>query len=392
MDLSFSNDPFHLHRSARIETITASSNFKDDDHLRFDTYHGHSEKPHPITIQAAEPYTEHPHSYRHGTLPTFIPNRHARHFRKKNRQQRAPSRDGISTYMVSSCDDSIREAIGRRSRSQSRSRNQVSKVNAGRCRIDTNARPGRGQWYDVLPQTTECAIGVKTHVFATAPFRPRSTAHTTSDKGQAPHTHKNELTNVGSLLRSTAGGSVLIGTSVIDLDATDGSSTARRYRKSVNTRSNTDLLLGKSNKSNNSNNSNNSNSSGGAHTHEESYPMVMVPGVLQISPKTVHLDDACIGQSMTVRLPMTNHTKSCLCHIRPGQIEMTAHNVFAELLSHPTLLAPKMVAICVLQVCGIGGDGHVILSFMGQELCRVYLHGKKLRHYDSVQNGGEAMH
>ena len=109
------------------------------------------------------------------------------------------------------------------------------------------------------------------------------------------------------------------------------------------------------------------------------YPMI--PGVLRISPNKVYLDGANIGQTFTVRLPITNHTNACLARIKPGAIEMKAHNVFAELISHPTLLAPKMCSVCVLQVCGIGGDGKVELSFMGKTLCVVYLHGEKLKHY-----------
>ena len=124
------------------------------------------------------------------------------------------------------------------------------------------------------------------------------------------------------------------------------------------------------------NKTNTKSSDNGSH-----YPMI--PGVLRISPNKVYLDGANIGQTFTVRLPITNHTNACLAHIKPGAIEMKAHNVFAELISHPTLLAPKMVAVCVQQVCGIGGDGKVELSFMGKKLCVVYLHGEKLKHYDS---------
>ena len=160
MDLSFSNDPFHLHRDARIETITASNNFKDSN-LTFNTYHGHQSKPHPITIQASEPFEEHPHSYNHGSLPTFIPNRHARHFRQE--KERAPS--SLDTYIVDSSQDTMREAKGRRSRTPrggrragSRMSNMSNVTKAPICRIDAHARPGRGMSGIILSIATPTYI------------------------------------------------------------------------------------------------------------------------------------------------------------------------------------------------------------------------------------------
>lgn len=73
-------------------------------------------------------------------------------------------------------------------------------------------------------------------------------------------------------------------------------------------------------------------------------------------------------------------TNSVMAHIQPNQMKLEAHNAFAELCSFPTLLAPKMSAMLVFQVCGIGGNGHVNLSFMGQEMCRINVQGENLHH------------
>ena len=94
-----------------------------------------------------EPFEEHHHSYNHGSLPTFIPNRHARHFRQE--KERAPS--SLDTYIVDSSQDTMREAKGRRSRTPrggrragSRMSNMSNVTKAPICRIDAHARPGRG--------------------------------------------------------------------------------------------------------------------------------------------------------------------------------------------------------------------------------------------------------
>ena len=103
----------------------------------------------------------------------------------------------------------------------------------------------------------------------------------------------------------------------------------------------------------------------------------MVPGILKFTPNKVILQDAKKHQTFTLRLPIKNRTNACLAHISPDQIQLKTHNVFAKLISHPTLLAPKIVAMFVLQVVGIGGDGQVKICFMGKELCRIDVFGEK---------------
>jgi hypothetical protein len=394
----------------RIENLNASRQYKkgyNDLHSSYTTATQRVEHPKfQMSLQSAEPYSSHPHSYRYGKLPMFLPNKHSREFREEKSPQRPSSRD---LYYVDSKTDSRRDAIGRRkklhqqqeqqraSKSSGHSKksprqkrdlritNQSKLTLAGRynTKINHQTRPGRVGWYNCLPEVTEQAIGFRTHVFSTSPFRPNSSKihHEVGIKNcESRRLHQ---TN-----QSTGSSTIIIGSSTFNVDSdlgNDGSSTARRYRLSVgledcnsnnNDFSNYEEINDRYNLSTTSESLIEGPKSNIPQSHK-SGTNIMVSGILSITPKKVILYECKKKQTFTMRLPIQNKSNGCLAHLDPSDIEVYQHNVFAKLISHPTLLAPKMSAMFVLQVCGIGGDGYVSITFMGKELCRIVLHGNR---------------
>ena len=347
--MSNSNDPFALYRNpVRIETLNASANFKLPGSSTFNTSprcNVEKFKPH-LSIQT--PYDPHPHSYKHGSLPMFLPNRHTRQFRKKRSPKPPPS---TTTNVCLSRTDTMREARGRRSRKRQQQQHHHRRLKQPRsntplCTINLQTRPGKVGWYNSLPETTDQAISHRTKVLHTNPYRPRSSLQ--------PSRKSTEIDATTRLNRST------LLTLAPDLD---NSTTARRYRSSVGAGDMTAAITPRPDSA--------------AHTaRPRNHNVVMVPGILRITPSTIILDHAERNKTFTLRLPIKNNSNACLAHIDPENIVMQKTNCFAELISHPTLLAPKMVALFVVEICGIGGSGKVVLSFMGTELCTIVVHGE----------------
>ena len=449
-----SSDPFNLYRNpTRIENLNASKNYKRGFNDLHSTYTTSTQRVQhavsPRSIQATEPFEEHPASYKYGGLPMFLPNRHSRDFREEKNVPERPS--STACYYVNSHKDTRVDSM-RRKRTSHRNtlerrqqqrpppsrastslgfRNGLKSPRRKRdlrlihrattpnhCRINLKTRPGRSGWYSSLPETAESAIGHRTHVLATVPYRPRTSLQ---------RRHRTQQTEPGV----HESGTVTIGTSVFQIDSLqsgfDGSSTARRYRASVGIEDfncggggggdgeQEPLLDASALPSTTANGLALKSVSFDANalvddmeeyeedagfdlpTPRKTSPArmtsprtmtprpesslqpsyAMVPGILKITPNKVALLDAKKHQTFTLRLPIKNCTNACLAHISPDQIQLKTHNVFAKLISHPTLLAPKMVAMFVLQVVGIGGDGRVMICFMGKELCRIDVFGEK---------------
>ena len=101
-------------------------------------------------------------------------------------------------------------------------------------------------------------------------------------------------------------------------------------------------------------------------------PYPMVPGLVRIAPTTVTLENLPVMRKAKMTLPITNHTSSVLAHLRPGQIKLASRNVCAEIVSQPTLLAPKQTAHVVLELsASFPGQSFVELSFLGKTLCLI---------------------
>ena len=99
----------------------------------------------------------------------------------------------------------------------------------------------------------------------------------------------------------------------------------------------------------------------------DAYPMI--PGLLRAATSRVCLDNMPTMRVFCVRVPITNHTARCLVHIHEGQLVLEKRNIWAEIQSHPTLLAPKMTGqIVVVIKSSFPGKGFVEISFLGEPL------------------------
>jgi len=291
--MSSSNDPFVMIRCPnRIETINATQNYKNSQlkGIPFNTSPRPLRQPFETRLQCSQPFESHPHSYKHGTLPLFLPDRHSRHFRKKISLPR--SRE---LYVVKS------------SRASSRLSRRSHTSTPTMCKVDRDARPGRRQWYTDLPTTAASVIGAKTHVFATKPHRPRSTAITTGRKNQSPRRPATSLAtprNRDGIVSGCVGRDTRESILTDTVNILDGSSTARRYRKSVGCCDLDDDCSGTLSTMSSSllfnNNAGSGNATAGVATRNLTGAHPMIPSILRIRPKTVFLDGATVGQSFTV--------------------------------------------------------------------------------------------
>ena len=294
--MSSSNDPFVMIRCPnRIETINATQNYKKSQSkgIPFNTSPRPLRQRFETRLSCSQPFESHPHSYKYGTLPLFLPDRHSRHFRKKKKRISLPRSREL--YVVKS------------SRASSRLRRRSHTSEPTICKIDRDARPGRGQWYTDLPTTAASVIGAKTHVFATKPHRPRSTAITTGRKNQSPRRPATSLAtprNRDGIVRGCVGRHTRESVLTDTVNILDGSSTARRYRKSCNIRDLDDDCSGTLSTISSSllfnSNAGSGNATAGVTTRNLTGAHPMIPSILRIRPKTVFLDGATVGQSFTV--------------------------------------------------------------------------------------------
>jgi hypothetical protein len=111
----------------------------------------------------------------------------------------------------------------------------------------------------------------------------------------------------------------------------------------------------------------------------------MIPGLLRAATSRVCLDNMPTMRVFSVRVPITNHTARCLVHIHGGQLVLARRNIWAEIQSHPTLLAPKMTGEIIIVVkSSFPGVGFVEVSYLGEPLVTLEITAVK-----EEEGGGE---
>lgn len=311
-----------------------------------------------------EPFHDHSGPVTYRTLPRFIRDTESRNFDPRSPNYRGPRRSSIKKGPGQSprskslrhhrpdsdskvltkimADRKFHKRPSARLEPQPPNNNSAFEHNAktGRMRLAQKHTYLRHGMYTVLPETESQLRNIhKEQVAHTSPCRPPSSI------GAAGVDRRSHMLHQKSPRLFVP-----------------GFAQNEFFQNSITT--NSEISLSASNSHNLQSMKNTGSMSDGVH-----HTNTMMTGFLRTPSNCIHLDNVPIMRLFCIRVPVTNHTSSCLVHVSEGHLTVASRNIWAEIQSHATLLAPKMTGQIAVQICAsFPGQGLVNISYLNEPL------------------------